>query len=158
MDYATARAQIQSGDLLAWRGRRPVGWLIRHVTGGAHSHVGLAWWLHERLFILEAREGVGVQIRAASNAKPFDWLKLDLDWQEDVEAFALSKLGKPYSYIDAVQAGLGFPLSSDGYICSEYAAELFRRVDARAGLLSSPTPTGLVQFWLDQGAVLQSVR
>lgn len=158
MDYQTARNQIRSGDLLAWRGRGPVSWLIRHVSGGAHTHVGVAWWLHGRLFILEAREGVGVQIRAASAALSFDWIKTGAVWTERVEQYALSKLGKPYSYIDALQAGLGFPLNQDGYICSEYAAELFRRMDARSALLFSPTPTDLVQFWLDQGASLRSVK
>ncbi|MCT4654346.1 MAG: hypothetical protein N4A65_00915 [Cohaesibacter sp.] len=143
---------------MAWRGRGPISWLIRHVTGGAHTHVGVAWWLHGRLFILEAREGVGVQIRAASAASSFDWINTGLFWREDVEQFALSKLGKPYSYLDALQTGLGFHLTQDGYICSEYAAELFRRMDARASLLSSPTPTDLVQFWLDQGASLRSIQ
>lgn len=158
MLYSQARSQIKSGDLLAWRGRGPIAWLIRTVTGGSWTHVGVAWWLHGRLFILEAKEGSGVQIRAASAAFPFDWLALGFDWSEKVEQFALSRLGKPYSYIDALQAGLGFPLTQEGYICSEYAAELFRRMDARASLLSSPTPTKLVQFWLNQGAGLHSIQ
>lgn len=157
MLYRDARQQIKTGDLLAWRGRGSISWLIRHITGGVHTHVGIAWWLHGRLFILEAKEGVGVQIRAASAALSFDWLQLDLAWSFEVEEFALSKLGKPYSYVDALQAGLGFPLNQDGYICSEYAAELYKRLDARASILTSPTPTDLVQFWLDQDVTLRSV-
>ena len=52
MDYAEARLKIQSGDLLAWRtlgsGNMFWSWLIQHVTGGAHTHVGVAWWFRDR--------------------------------------------------------------------------------------------------------------
>lgn len=159
MHYSEAREKIRSGDLLAWRGKGLVSWLIRHVTGGSHTHVGVAWWLHDRLFILEAREGVGVQIRAASAALPFDWISLDLIWDEVTERFALQALGKPYSYADALRAGLGFRLSDDGYICSEYAAEVIRclEMDCSDRPASHSTPTGLVQHWLDHGKALGTV-
>ncbi len=159
MQYSIARKHIQSGDLIAFRGRGPVSWLIRHVTGGSHTHVAVAWWFRDRLFLLEAREGIGVTMRAASAVLPFDWIHLGLSWSSQVEDFAFSHLGKPYSYADALRAGLGFELKADGQICSEYAAELFSRMDQAFGLRSrSITPTVLVEYQLMQGAPLRSIR
>lgn len=170
MNYADARNQIKSGDLLAWRSlgsnlgssslglNRLIPWLISRVTGGAHTHVGVAWWFHDRLFVLEAKERVGVQLRALSNTGNFDWIPTNIQWELDVEKFALAKLGKHYSYIEAVASGLGFKVTNDGYICSEYAAELFRQSGVFDERISgSPTPTRLVQFWLDQGAPLRAI-
>ncbi|SNY90087.1 hypothetical protein SAMN04515647_0229 [Cohaesibacter sp. ES.047] len=158
MVYPDARCQIRSGDLIAFRGKGPVSWLIRHVTGGFHTHVGVAWWFRGRLFILEAREGIGVTLRAACAALPFDWIRLSVDWSASVEDFAFSQLGKPYSYIDALGAGLGFPMTAEGYICSEYAAEIFWRSDLDFDLKSSAiTPTALVEYWIEQGASLNHI-
>jgi hypothetical protein len=158
MNYAKARSHIQTGDLLAWRGYGLWSWLIRHVTGGAHTHVGVAWWFRDRLFVLEAKERVGVQMRALSNTGSFDWLPTNIEWSIELEAFAFSHLGKRYSYLEAVGAGLGFPVHNDEFICSEYAAELFRHADRLHGLKKrSPTPTDLVQYWLDQGVPMQSI-
>lgn len=69
---------IKSGDVLAYRGRGPIAWIIRRVTGGSHTHVGVAWWLQDRLFVLEAVESSGVQLRAASAVGKFDWLPTGL--------------------------------------------------------------------------------
>lgn len=67
-------------------------------------------------------------------------------------------LGKPYSYLEAIGAGLGFAVSQDGFICSEYAAEIFRIAGVLdEQLANAPTPTDLVQFWLDQGTTLNAV-
>lgn len=159
MRYAAARSQIRSGDLLAFKGESLLGRLVCHVTGSDYSHVGIAWRFRGRLFILEAREGRGVGIRAASNALPFAWAKLDLAWTNEAEDFALSALGKPYSYLDALKAGLGFPLTETGLICSEYAATIQAHLDARffdKGVRPT-TPAALVNFWSDHGAALRTI-
>lgn len=54
MRYDEARALIQSGDLLTWRGEGFVRRLIRHGRGASWSHVGIAWRFRSRLFVLEA--------------------------------------------------------------------------------------------------------
>ena len=158
MNYAEARSKIQTGDLLAWRGDGLWSWLIRHVTGGAHTHVGVAWWFRDRLFVLEAKERVGVQMRALSNTGSFDWLPTNINWTAYNEQFAFSQLGKRYSYLEAVGAGLGFRVNNDEYICSEYAAAIYRRAGGVSTLAMSPTPTDLVQYWLDQGVPMQMVN
>ncbi|WP_208999417.1 hypothetical protein [Roseibium sediminis] len=157
--YTALRQDIRSGDLIAFRGNGPVSRLIRHVTGGRHTHVGVAFRYGGRLFVLEARERAGVQIRACSNVGAFDWIETGLKWTDAAENFAFSKLGKPYSYLDAVRAGLGARLRGTGYICSEYAAEIQLRcggVDATA--IPMATPVKLVDFWLNTGARMRAVR
>lgn len=158
VSYTALRHDIRSGDLIAFRGNGRWSRLIRHVTGGRHTHVGVAFWMRGRLFLLEAREGVGVQLRACSNVLPFDWIKTDVRWTEDAETFAFRELGKPYSYLDAVRAGLGLKLKSDGFICSEYAAGIQMRCKG-TGCASLPVghPSGLVDYWLDLGRPLRSL-
>ncbi|WP_150522774.1 hypothetical protein [Roseibium sediminis] len=156
--YTALRQDIRSGDLIAFRGNGPVSRLIRHVTGGRHTHVGVAFWWWHRLFVLEAREGDGVRLRACSARLPFDWIATGLNWTEAAEQFAADTLDDPYSYLDAVRAGLGLKLRSDGFICSEYAAGIQMRCKG-TGCASLPVghPSGLVDYWLDLGRPLRSL-
>jgi len=156
--YTALRQDIRSGDLIAFRGNGPVSRLIRHVTGGRHTHVGVAFWWHDGLFLFEAREGVGVQIRPCSNLLPFDWIETGLEWTEQAEQFAFAQRGKPYSYLDAIRAGLGFKLGGGGYICSEYAAEIQWKCNGADPLIPRATPSDLVDFWLDQGAPIRALK
>ena len=100
--------------------------LIRRVTSGGYSHVGIAWAFDGRLFVLEARELRGVTIRAASNALPFVHVATGAAWTPRTRRRALAELGKPYSYLDAVRAGLRRPMRNRAAICSAYARERLR--------------------------------
>ncbi len=95
---------------------------------------------------------------ALSNTGSFDWLPTNINWTAYNEQFAFSQLGKRYSYLEAVGAGLGFRVNNDEYICSEYAAAIYRRAGGVSTLAMSPTPTDLVQYWLDQGVPMQMVN
>ncbi|EFO32516.1 hypothetical protein TRICHSKD4_2315 [Roseibium sp. TrichSKD4] len=143
---------------MAFRGEGFVSRIIRHVTGGRHTHVGIAWVFRERVFLLEAREGRGVQIRALSTCLPCDWLHCDLTWTERAETAALSKLGKPYSYVDALRVGMGIAPANSGYICSEFAARVQAHITARIPYFPAHTPTSLVQSWLDQDVPLVALK
>ncbi len=128
--YAARRAQIRSGDLLAWRGRSPGAWIVRHWTGARISHVGLALWVGPRLFAIEARPGLGVTMRLLSTALPCEWSPLDLPVERwaAAEEFALKTLGRGYSWLDAILAGLGLPPRRwDKYQCAEFVAGCYRR-------------------------------
>ena len=67
-----ARPYILDADLLAFRGR---GWLARLIQRGGrgeHSHVGMACWWSNDLFVLEAREWKGVRaVTLASQVERF---------------------------------------------------------------------------------------
>ena len=128
--YADIRGDIRSGDLLAWSGRSLGGWMVRHFTGARISHVGLALWVGPRLFAIEARPGIGVTMRLLSTALPCEWspLKLDAARWTPAEEFALQTLGRGYSWLDAILAGLGLPPRQwDRYQCAEFVAECYRR-------------------------------
>ena len=164
VDYATARESIRSGDLLAWRSKSLLSLVIRMVSAGSWSHVGVAWWFKDRLFVMEAREGVGVTLRAASQTLPFDHIAIKADWSERAETYAVSQLGLPYSYLDAARAGLGLKFAAKGKICSEFAVDLLRRtgnaflLSGRKGWPNPVTPSELVEHFLDRGATLRSIR
>lgn len=160
MRYAEVRDSIQSGDLLAWRGESLISRLIRHWTASPWSHVGVAWRFRGRLFVLEAREGRGVTIRAASHALPFHHINTGVKWTDAAEALALAQLGKPYSYSDFVRAGLGLKLNDPtGDICSEYAAFVIAAADPhRNHYPATPTPGKLVEHFLLEGATLKGIQ
>lgn len=112
--YPMARAVIRSGDLLAWRGSGLVGRMIRHWTGESWSHVGIAWVIGGRVLVLEAREGRGVVASPLSRRLGCYSLPTGAAWDEPMQARALERLGEPYSYLDALRAGLGLRPSGDG--------------------------------------------
>ena len=164
VDYATARESIRSGDLLAWRSKSLLSLVIRMVSAGSWSHVGVAWWFKDRLFVMEAREGVGVGFRAVSETLPFDHIATGADWSDEAETYGISVFGRKYSYADAARAGLGVKFSGEGKICSEFAVDLLRRtgnaflLSGRKGWPNPVTPSELVEHFLDRGATLRSIR
>ena len=128
--YADIRADIRSGDLLAWSGRSLGAAIVRHWTGERISHVGLAMWVGPRLFCVEAVPGIGVTMRLLSSALPVEWSPLELPgehWQA-AEEHALRALGSGYSWLDAILAGLGLPTRQwHKYQCAELVAEVLAR-------------------------------
>lgn len=149
VDYHQVRQNIKSGDLLAWEGRSFYGRMIRLWSGSRYTHVGVAWVHQGRVFILEAREGAGVTIRALSRAGDFVLIPTQLEWADDVEAFALSNMGLPYSWGDILSVVFSRKLAAPGFICTEYAA----RVLEVAGLDMSHvdyTPVSIVDKVLNQ--------
>ncbi len=132
--YADTRQKIRSGDLLAWSGRSWGGRIVRHWTGERISHVGMALWVGPRLFAIEARPGIGVTMRLLSTALPLEWSPLELPDQQwrQAEDHALQALGRGYSWLDAILAGLGLPPRQwDKYQCAELVAELLARAGWR---------------------------
>lgn len=158
---------MKSGDVLAWRGTGFVSSFIEHWTASEYSHVGLIWVpesaeLAGRVLVLEAREaqnfGPGwgsVQLVAASQAirrAPCDWVRTALTWSPTMAVSAVENLGKPYSYLAAVEAGLNIASSDQSVICSKYIADIFG-ISGRG-----MTPKALVSRLRDDGATLQSIE
>lgn len=148
-NYSQYRKTIQSGDLIAWRGESLVGRFIRAWTQSEWSHVGVAWVVGGRVFILEAREFRGVGMRPLSSALPADLFVTHQEWTEESEQYALAQMNKPYSYLDAFRAGLGLKMQSMGLQCAEYARHVLNKMH-----LPIPdtvnTPAGLVR-WIHTG-------
>ena len=150
--------QIQSGDILAWRGSSALDRLIEHVSGGSYCHVGVAYVAGGTISVLQAIEGAGVNKVALADNLPCDHIPTGLAWTQAVEDFAVRQIGRRYSYLDALEVGIGIkPTDHRGLICSTYA----RDVLIHAGLklpLTGMTPSALVDDLLDLGADLRLVR
>ena len=150
VSYETIRDTIQSGDLLAWEGRSFYGWFIRAYTRSKYTHVGVAWVHQGRVFVLEAREGAGVTLRALSRANDFVLIPTKTEWTEKVEAFALSRMGLPYSWGDILSIVLKRRLKAPGFICTEYAARIMEQLGFNMDY-TSYTPVDVVDKVLNQG-------
>lgn len=145
---------IRSGDIIAFRGTGLVSELIQHVEGGTYSHVAVAYLEPDgTLSVLEAREGVGLRKIAAKGyleQYKVDRVACAVNWTFQLETFALSKIGQPYSYIAALEVGLGLTPPDGALICSLYA----RDVLSQAGFSfprAAMTPQALVDDLLDAG-------
>ena len=71
--YTEAKKLIQEGDVLLFRGRGILSWLIKRYGSGVHSHVGIAHWDGDHLQCVEFREfkgGRSVSLRSQVNDTP----------------------------------------------------------------------------------------
>eukprot|EP01037_Dinobryon_pediforme_P011886 gene11885-11977_t len=148
--------QVQSGDVLAFRGTSLMSELIQHVEGGAYSHVALAFQQPDGLYVLEAREFIGIRKIIASKYLPVyhvDLIATGCKWTPQVEALALSIIGKEYSYLAAIEVGLGFSPDQSAEICSLYCQQVLTKagfVIPRRGM----TPQALIDDLIEQGATI----
>lgn len=157
MNYASARPKIRSGHLLAWTHRAWGSWydfqiqMVRTFTQSEYCHVGLAWLIGGRVFVLEA-VGTGVRIFPLSRLLPFFWLPVPGKWSIEAERFALDQVGQPYSKWQAVLAGFGLLKSGEDTIwqCAEYAQAVLDLAGVK--LLGRPTPSNLVAQAMSAGA------
>lgn len=162
VSYATVRPQIRSGDLLAWS---HYGWgsfydlqiqAVRLFQRSEYCHVGIAWAVGGRVFVLEAVKPK-VRIFPLSKLSPFYWSPMSADWNPEGEEFALSNIGGEYSKWQAITAFLNkLKIGEDTkWECAEYVIEVLRRcgidLDCRA------TPSAVVLAAQQRGAPLHYV-
>ena len=72
--YSEAMPQIQEADILLFRGKGVMSWLIKRYGSGVHSHVGIAHWDNENLQCVEFREfkgGRSVSLKTQVDNSPF---------------------------------------------------------------------------------------
>lgn len=119
---------IHSGDLLAWKNDGTVlGNIVSYVTKGIYTHVGLAWTLHNRAYVLDAFWKGGVRLRYLGDNCPVDIIHTKIKWTKELEDDALSKLGKSYNYINAAMLGFDVTPNYDSEVCSLYASSILRK-------------------------------
>jgi hypothetical protein len=161
MKYAEARDQIKSGDLLAWSHRSLRSWrdlkiwFVRLFTRSEYSHVGTAWCVGNRVFVIEAVQPV-VRIFPLSKLLGFYWISLQAAWSESAESLALEFVGDAYSQLQAMQAPFGKPPEDRLWECAELAATVSRADGIELG--SIYTPSAVVQAALERGGVLTYVN
>jgi hypothetical protein len=106
INYATALNQIKDCDCFLFEGTGCVSKFIQHWTLSRKTHAGVACWARGRLFVLEAREGRGVQMVPLEvylrRGVIVDWYKLSDDQIKSREAGideAISHVYKPYASV-----------------------------------------------------------
>lgn len=144
MKYSEIRSQIKSGDLLAWS---HIGikswhdfkiWLVRLFMRSEYSHVGTAWVIGERVFVIEAVMPL-VRIYPLSSLGDFYHLPLNAPWKQETEALALSRVGHAYSQLQAMQAPFGKPPEDNLWECAELAASIAKADGIDLGEVYTPS-------------------
>ena len=97
-----------------------------------------------RVFVLEAVQ-TGVRVFPLSRLLPFYWLRLRVNWEPEVEAWALLQVGEPYSTWQAILAGFGLLKAGEDSIwqCAEYAQAVLAL--AGCALAGDATPSAIVR-------------
>lgn len=160
MDYTTVRGKIQSGDLIALSHYKWASWYdlqvqaVRIGTQSEYSHVGMAWVVGDRVFVIESVTPVIRMVPLSLLAADgFYWSPLGADISEPELAFALSKIGGGrYSKLQAVLAQLRrLRIGVDDlWECAEFVI-VCRRLSG-VDLGDKATPSAVVRAAQDLGA------
>lgn len=141
---------LRSGDLVYWKGKGFLPWLVRFWTRpkfwslklAPFYHVGMVWRNGGTIFYTDASpQGVAVFSFAVNT--PSHAQRTHSAWDDATTVAMKSMLGKPYSFWTAALtpfklAGRG----SSAFMCSEYVTRLMERMgwDWRG---YQPTPEGV---------------
>jgi hypothetical protein len=113
MKYEEIRSQIKSGDILAFRHTEWKTWkdlksqFVKFFTKSEYSHVGIAWVIGGRVFVIEAVIPL-VRIFPISKVLPFDLIPCgERYWLPIIEEACLTYVGEEYSQWEAVCAAFG---------------------------------------------------
>lgn len=144
--YHEIRDQVQDGDLFFFRGLFRGSKLFVRLTNSFYSHVAVVAWWGDRLMILQAEAGPGVQafpLSAAIQEYPgrADWYQLRRESIPDVHARlplvldeARTDLGLKFGLGDALKSLFRWarktpfrnPKSPKSLFCAEYVERSFR--------------------------------
>lgn len=150
MKYSNFRHKIRSGDVLAWTHRGWKTWydikvqLVRMWTRSEYSHVGIAWVIGGRVFVLEAVSS-GVRIMPLSELLPYWWISRP-KWNERIQKRAMKAMGKSYSEFQAVLAGFNLLErgKDDFWQCAEYVSYVLN-LPIEYGLTPAAIVTSLIE-------------
>ena len=109
LSYSKVRETIQTGDVMLFKGKGPLSWIIRKGSASDYSHCGIASWEDERLMIYHSVfKGVGRAPASEAVEKydgQVDWWSVrpqyapDLD-REAIVVEASKHVGKPFATFD----------------------------------------------------------
>lgn len=142
VSYSEIRNKIKTGDLLEWRSKSILGFLIRSVTKKNVNHTSLCvaldeylYWKEPHKFILEAvADGIDLNL-ISEELKTFKgkvfWypLKSQYDNKRDAIAkWALLQIGKKYDYKSLFKNIIGkVSVDAKKYFCSEFCFDVLRQ-------------------------------
>lgn len=148
MHYSEYRDQIKSGDLLAWSTKGISGFMglvtniIRFVTQSEYEHVGVAWVVSGRIFVIEA-VFPNVRIRPLNLSIPFYTIPMNIEWDQTKEEFLLSKIGDKYSVWKAITSMfIKLPVNRE-WQCAQLVMEFYKSTGIDLG--EQCTPASMVE-------------
>lgn len=101
MKYSEYRSLIKTGDLLGFSHVAKGSWrdfqihMVRKATESEFSHVGVAYVMHDRVFVLESVSS-GVRLFPLSRALPFYHISNPVSLNEASLEWAFSEIGTEY--------------------------------------------------------------
>jgi hypothetical protein len=148
VNYKDYRKTIRSGDLLVWTKRsntvisKMVVFIIRLFTMSEYSHVGVAWHIGERLYVLEAIHPK-VAATLLSTYNEFYHVPMNLEWKSEYDLYLLDKVGSNYSVIDAIRGYFGLVNKKNNqWQCAELVTSFYKYAGLHIG--NPYTPSDLV--------------
>jgi len=146
--------QIKSGDLLIWYDNYSTWYnnillyIVRLFTRSEYGHVGVAWVICDRVFVIEATMPV-IRIMPVTLDRPFYRIAMNIDWNKEYESFLIEKVGLDYSLLDAIRAYFGKTLADDDkWQCAELALAFYKLTGIN--LNNEYTPSELVKALLSK--------
>ena len=125
--YDYYKTEIESGDLLAWSSTAIELKIVQLFTLSSFDHVGIAWRVDGRLFVIEARPPE-IRIYPLSKLRPFYHVPMHIDWSEDYTEYLLEHVGDPYSRWEAIRAFFNISKKDNHWQCAEFANSFYSRV------------------------------
>lgn len=148
MEYKDIRPTIKSGDLIAWSSGKGIQVnIIRIFTRSEYTHVGIAWVVDGRIFVVEAVPSDGICITVLSEHQPFYHVSHGdaFKWTADMERFMLSKVGEEYSRWEAILGFFNKTRDNGIWECAELVRETYSITDGCIDRIPA-TPTKMVEY------------
>ena len=158
MDYEAARSTIHSGDLIAWSVKKVnhlsdlPGMIVRIFTASEYKHVGIAWVIGDRVFVVEAVSPC-VRIYPLSREGSFYHVNMSVEWNDQLETYLLDQVGIDYSLLDDFRAYFGKPAEDNKAVqCAELCNGFYK--EAGIDLKDAYTPSEVVEGCLQQERII----
>ena len=140
---------IKSGDLIGYSTRKGslltkfLLEIVRILTKSEFSHVGIAWVENGKLLLLEAVPPV-IHIGSLLSMGSFYHIPMNIQWEDNYDAFMLEHIGDKYSILDAIRGFFGYTNDrNDNWQCAELANKIYKEMGI--DLNNAYTPAELIK-------------
>ena len=152
MKYEDIRHEIKSLDVLGYSESGPWNsWrniqlnLVKMGTMSEYNHVGLAYVIGGRVFVIEAVVPY-IRIYPLSRELPFFWIPTPYKLDDSAEEKLLEKVGLPYSKWEAIKALFTTETDSDKvWECAKLVNKVLVQYDKNFELLHD-TPSDTIRY------------
>jgi len=160
--YEEYRSKIKSGDLLIWANESYenisdiMSKVIQAYTRSSYTHVGVAWVVGERVFVIEAIPP-SVRIYPLSKKRSFYHIDMGIKWDDSYIQHLLEKVGDDYGYLDVLRSIIYAPKEDNSWHCVELATDFYEKVGIYTNEQLGYTPKSIVDYLLSDGKTLNKV-